>query len=365
MNKVYLNAYNATCSLGSNIEEIIANIEANKSGILPANFFFDEEKKLHVSKIPESNRQLVPRKGRFFHDLCTYYIKQLVESSHIDLSDENTLLLVSTTKGDIDDLANNEGNASLHELAIYFKQAFNCAHKPIIISNACISGVLALTFGHDLIKTQRYKRVVICAADLLSNFVVSGFNILQAISPEPCKPYDKNRKGVSLGEGCAVVLISDTRSSIEILAGATSNDANHISGPSRDGSGLNLAIKKAMEYSQIDQVDCINSHGTATLFNDEMESLAFASLQMQNIPLNSLKGYFGHTLGAAGLLESLISVEMMKRSIVYKSLGLEELGTTKELNVMIKNTPLTIHTLLKTASGFGGCNAAILFQKHD
>lgn len=153
----------------------------------------------------------------------------------------------------------------------------------------------------------------------------------------------------------------------KILGDSSLNDANHISGPSRTGEGLYLSIKKALEQSNIseNEVDMINAHGTATLYNDEMESIAFNRMNMQNISLNSLKGYFGHTLGASGLLETAISIELAKQGKILKSIGFEELGVTNFIRIQQKTENKIIKNILKTASGFGGTNTALLIQMNN
>ncbi|HEY0261603.1 MAG TPA: beta-ketoacyl synthase N-terminal-like domain-containing protein [Chitinophagales bacterium] len=355
MHNVYLNNYEAACASGINIDEICHNLKQNKSGINARFFDFDERKEIFVGSFPDEElkrMQLV--------DLCLKFIKKL----KIDLYDRRTLLIIASTKADIDTLrTTNPESAMLDALVGDLRINLRAFNYPILISNACVSGISALLQAHDFIKMGYYKKVAVCGVDLVSHFVVSGFNSLTAISPKPCTPYDKYRTGVSLGEAIAVAVLSDEKSDIEILGGASANDANHISGPSRTGEGLILAVKNAIKQAGISNFDFINAHGTATVFNDEMESQAFNTLGFQNIPLNSLKGYFGHTLGAAGLLETLVCAEMMKRNIAYKSLGFEEEGTTLPLNILRENREMNLNTVLKTASGFGGTNAAIILKK--
>ena len=112
-----------------------------------------------------------------------------------------------------------------------------------------------------------------------------------------------------------------------------------------------------------DQIDFISAHGTATLYNDEMEAIAFNRINLQNVPLNSLKGFYGHCLGAAGLLESIISMESAMHNTLIQSKNFEEQGTSQSLNIIKENQPAKINYILKTASGFGGCNAAIVLEK--
>lgn len=366
MRKAYLNTYNIACALGCSTKETVNNILNEKTGLQEKTFSFNEPLTFPVGAINYTKIGLQKEDKNLFEKLCIYYINNLVNQSNISLKDKNTLLILSTTKGNVEALPNMPNEASLSHSIKYIQNHFKTANTPLLISNACISGVSACIYAADLIKTQQYDHIIVCAADVITNFVVSGFNTFQALSSTPCQPYDKNRKGLNIGEACAVALISNEKSDIEILGGATSNDANHISGPSRDGSGLALAISKAIKYSQITahSIDFINAHGTATNYNDLMESKAFESLQLNHIPLNSLKGYIGHTLGAAGLLEIILCAEMMKNNVAFSTLNCQEIDENIKLNIVKQDKKLKINTLLKTASGFGGCNAAIIL-KHE
>ena len=183
----------------------------------------------------------------------------------------------------------------------------------------------------------------------------------------PCKPYSKNRTGVSLGEATAAVSISTNKENakVKIIGDGSINDANHISGPSRTGEGLYRSIESALKEASINpnQIDYISAHGTATPFNDEMEAIAFNRLALENVPVNSLKGYYGHTLGASGLLETVIGIESVLQNKLFTSFGFDEIGVSQNINIIEKNENKNIHYFLKTASGFGGCNAAVLFEK--
>jgi 3-oxoacyl-[acyl-carrier-protein] synthase-1 len=209
-------------------------------------------------------------------------------------------------------------------------------------------------------------------ADELSPFVLSGFRSLQALSDELCKPFDAARTGINLGEAASAVLITSdpkslgVNSSIRILGSGLSNDANHISGPSRTGEELSHAIDLAIAESNLspDEIDFISGHGTATLYNDEMEAKALSLSNLSDVPVHSLKGYYGHTLGAAGVVESVIGFESLRKNVIVSTLGHENLGVSKKINVTTENIKKPVRTFLKTASGFGGCNAAIVFQKN-
>lgn len=282
------------------------------------------------------------------------------------LSSESTLLIISSTKGAIADNITDPFQPVVSRL----ESRFSLRHRPLVISNACVSGVVAINTAARLLKAGLYKHVVVAGCDVVSDFVLYGFQSLYAVSDEPCRPFDKDRKGVSLGEAAGTVVLSAERSAFAAepfvyLGGAAANDANHISGPSRTGEGLVRAVSKAIGNAGIAprEIGFINAHGTGTNFNDEMESIAFGRLGLENVPLNSLKAYWGHTLGAAGIIETAACLQMMRRESVAASLGYASPGTSVPLNVLTENKSPDTEIFLKTASGFGGGNAALIIKK--
>jgi len=296
-------------------------------------------------------------------------LQPIVKNSEIKISDR-TAFILSTTKGNITALENSEAtieSAQLSKLAEKVSDFFGFQTEPIVVSNACVSGILAVSVAKRLIQANLYDDVFIVAGDLVSKFVLSGFNSFQAMSSAPCKPYSKHRTGVNLGEATAAVLVTSNlkNAKVKILGDGSINDANHISGPSRTGEGLVLSIESALKESNIDKNDIgyISAHGTATPFNDEMEAIAINRLGLQNVPMNSLKGYYGHTLGASGLLETVIGIESLLQNKLLASAGYDESGVSQSINVIEKNVDAEIQYFLKTASGFGGCNTAVLFEK--
>lgn len=300
-----------------------------------------------------------------YDDLLTLALKELKKTKSVELlASSTTLFIVSTTKANLNALP-NDTFASTRRI---IKEQTSNPNELVIISNACISGVLAINSAAEYLQYSNYKDVIIIGIDALFDFVVYGFQSLFALSDELCKPFDKDRKGISIGEACGIVHLSTskpTEFAVNYLGGACSNDANHISGPSRTGEGLVRSISKAIERAAIpvSSIDFISAHGTGTFYNDEMESIAFERTELNHVPLNSMKGYFGHTLGAAGIIEVIMSMVSMEKNCLFTSLGFEEQGTSQKLNIIQENTSSEITTILKTASGFGGGNAALILQK--
>jgi 3-oxoacyl-[acyl-carrier-protein] synthase-1 len=306
-----------------------------------------------------------------FDSLCSEVIGDVLIKAPIQA--ERTIFILSSTKGNITYL--EEGKIDnprihLHETAAMLAHAHGFKNH-FVISNACISGVMAILVGKRMIEAGLYDHAVVVGADVLSRFVISGFQSLQALSPEACRPFDAQRKGINLGECAAAIVLTGKTDMlpagphIRIAGGGLSNDANHISGPSRTGEELGFAIQQALSEAGMNEehIDFISAHGTATLYNDEMEAKAFNLMKLDKTPLNSLKGYFGHTLGAAGVLETVLSAESLLHDELIPSLGFEQIGVTQNLNVIKTVEHRSLKTCLKTASGFGGCNAAIILHK--
>jgi 3-oxoacyl-[acyl-carrier-protein] synthase-1 len=309
-----------------------------------------------------------------FEQLLIASIADALQNSGIDATDKKTVLIISSTKGNIGLLETESNNAELKKRiglstsAKLISKYFGFVNQPVIISNACISGVLGIITGMRLLRTGQYENAIVAGADVISEFILSGFQSFMALSGDVCKPFDKSRDGLNLGEGAGTVILSVNKKNeenIKVKGGSVSNDANHISGPSRTGKELAHAINKALQDADLSpkDIDFISAHGTATVYNDEMEASAIASSGMQSVPLNSLKGYYGHTLGAAGLIESIISVHSIYDNVVLPTIGFKETGVTNKVNVSASPVALKSNNFLKTASGFGGCNAAVVIGK--
>lgn len=299
-------------------------------------------------------------------------IQDVITQSSINPADEKTLLIYSTTKGNIDLLEKNNPSAIdknriyLWSFANVLQQHFNFKHTPIVLSNACISGLLAIIIAKRYIESGTYNNVIVCGGDILSEFTLSGFKSFNALSNEPSKPFDTNRVGINLGEAVSTILITNNKElakpyETQIISGFSANDANHISGPSRTGDGLFQCLNQLNVTNKTD-IGFISAHGTATQFNDEMESIAIERAELSGVPVNSLKGYYGHTLGAAGVLETILSLESLKNQTLIKSEGFESLGVSGKISVIDSFEKKSFQSFIKTASGFGGCNAAALFR---
>lgn len=379
MTNVYVSYNSIISSLGFDSETVVESINKEISGLQ----LFDDKRMLPEpfyasvisTEILEKAFQNLQSKKSYtrLEQMMILSLNKVINNSNLELN-ERVGLIISTTKGNIDasdaDNAFPESRAYLSELGKSIQNYFNFKNETIVVSNACVSGILAIAIAKRMIQQGAYDHIFIVSGDILTPFILSGFNSFQALSNQPCKPYDIDRVGINLGELAASVLVTNdtthlSKEAVKILGDGSCNDANHISGPSRTGEGLYRSIKSALKEAKIQpkDIDYISAHGTATSFNDEMEAIAFNRLDLSFAPLNSLKGYFGHTLGASGLVETIVGMHSLYNNRLYKSLGFEELGVSKPMNIISKTTDKELHTFLKTASGFGGCNTAVIFQK--
>ena len=376
MRDVFIVADNIISPLGLTTEENFSRLLMGESGVQEQFIPATADESFYASLLAEHNYLPVEKKTSFtkFEQLLIASVTKALIESPINLQDKRTILIISSTKGNISLIEDNaptpqlKQRVALHTSAKLVGEYFNCANQPLVVSNACISGLLAILTGKRLIQSGQYDHAVVVGADVITRFILSGFQSFQAISAARCRPFDAARNGINLGEGAATMVLSadkDFSTGMKVAGGAVSNDANHISGPSRTGEELYCSIKNALKDAAVrgEDIDFISAHGTATIYNDEMEALAISLAGLQQVPVNSLKGYYGHTLGAAGLIESVIAVQSVKQNTILPSLGYSSPGVSKQLNVVTALQTTALNTCLKTASGFGGCNAALIFTK--
>lgn len=295
-----------------------------------------------------------------------------------------TDLILATTLGEIDYLENRIlGNGSDQDsenplrLMRVIRKRTGINGGAFFISAACASSTVALIKAADIIKKKTADSVLVAAGDAVNEFAFAGFSALNALSPQPARPFDQQRSGLTLGEsGVALLVMSaeqarrEKRPILATLAGSgIASDANHMTGPARDGAGLVRAVEQALHEAVVEpeEISFICAHGTGTIYNDAMEMAAFQRIfHGAPKPLFSIKGGVGHTLGAAGALETLISAEALRRAVVPMSIGLKQ--PMSEVSEWICRTPLSLcrpRTALTVNSGFGGINAALLLLNNE
>lgn len=240
------------------------------------------------------------------------------------------------------------------------------------IANACSSGAVAIGQAAEWINNGLCDIAVAGGSDMLCRVIYNGFISLKITDSRPCRPFDKNRLGLNLGEGSGMVVMESDKTFCQrrarihaTLCGyGNCSDAYHISAPMPDGAGLEMAISVALQQARISHNDItfINAHGTATPENDKVEGILFSRLFPQT-PFHSTKGYTGHTLGAAGAIEAIITIESLKRQMIAANVGFSEPDPEFAVNPVTENTPVVGDYALSDSVAFGGNNAVLVFRR--
>lgn len=365
----YIIADNIISPLGETSEENYLSVKAGRSGIrayepgtcnIPEGFY--------ASLLFEDFETLALRSAQ----KAIANAQKTMGNAQLELKGKRTAFILSSTKGNI------EKNISLADSAQRIATQLGIDSKPIVVCNACISGLSALILGNRLIDSDLYDAAIVCGCDTPRQFILSGFQSLKALSPEPCRPFDMERMGLNLGEAAATLILSKNPiqgNSWRMGDGFIRNDAFHISTPSKTADGLYLSLQRTLESftkeisSTCKQIDMkehlafINAHGTATLFNDQMESVAIGRAGLSELPANAYKSFWGHTMGAAGILETIISMKAIDDDTILGTRGFSELGVSGKMNICAENRPTDKKGFIKMLSGFGGCNATIWAAK--
>lgn len=373
---IYCIGHNIISSLGFTSCDNYRAVLSGQSGLryyentfdLPEPFFASliDDKKL-ATEIAEIMSEEEAANYTKFELILIFSIIKANDIAGIDLKSPDTMFIISTTKGNVNYLSQNEDERIyLWHSAQKISRYFGNKNEPLVVSNACISGAAAQLEALRLIENGIYDNVVVAGCDLLSKFIISGFQSFKALSKEQCRPFDKEHCGLNLGEAGATVIYSpnlkkDTK--IALVKAAARNDARHISAPSIEAEGLYNTLNAILKDVAIQDIAFVNAHGTATVYNDEMEALALNRAGLQSLPINSLKACFGHTLGAAGLLESIISMQAIENNTVLKSNACLEPDPKREIHPAMENMQTNASYFIKMVSGFGGSNAALLFKK--
>lgn len=359
----YIIADNIISPLGETSEENYLSVKAGRSGI--------HAYEPGTCNIPEGFYASL-----LFEDFETLTLRsaqKAIANAQLELKGKRTAFILSSTKGNI------EENISLADSAQRIASQLGIDSQPIVVCNACISGLSALILGNRLIDSGLYDAAIVCGCDTPRQFILSGFQSLKALSPEPCRPFDMERMGLNLGEAAATLILSKNPiqgNSWRMGDGFIRNDAFHISTPSKTADGLYLSLQRTLESftkeisSTCKQIDMkehlafINAHGTATLFNDQMESVAIGRAGLSDLPANAYKSFWGHTMGAAGILETIISMKAIDDDTILGTRGFSELGVSGKMNICAENRPTDKKGFIKMLSGFGGCNATIWAAKN-
>jgi len=253
------------------------------------------------------------------------------------------------------------------------QEAFGICAPCQVIANACASGTNAIGHAFECVRSGRYQRVLAGGYDAISEMVFVGFDSLQASTPEKCRPFDRRRTGMVLGEGAAILALENLDSAqqrgvpvlAEIVGYGISTDNFHITQPNPSGVGPRQAMERALQSAQVsvNEVDYINAHGTATVFNDAAEGKAISEL-FNGVPVSSTKSMMGHSLGAAGAIEAVFCLLALQYQFLPSNINFSASDDDLDLNIVANETrPAVLRTVLSNSFGFGGTNASILMGK--
>lgn len=358
---------NIVSPLGFTSEENYQNIKSGRTGLCQYENPWGIPDTITASLFTSEQNEILKIDGLSrFESIVYFSVRKALEQITFNLSAKNTVFILASTKGDIENLANDKEQSILAESAKKISKKIGFSNDPIVVCNACISGASAQLLALRLIESENYDYAVVCGADCQSKFIVSGFSSLKALSATPCRPFDIERYGLNLGEAAATIIFGksqddETQEGWYLHSGAIRNDAVHISNPSKTAEGAIRAISKALGDNS--QISLISLHGTATLYNDQMEAVALKRASLQHVPAMAVKGYFGHTMGAAGILETIISLIAADNHQALPTKGFTELGVSANINISNQPQAIEGESVLKIIAGFGSCNAALYFSK--
>lgn len=320
---------------------------------------------------PEQVEELAVEGFTRFESLAIRSITEALTHTDLDVHGERTIFILSTTKADVEELGfAAERDGDYHRPALSAQRIaehVGIGGGAIVCCNACISGVSAQILADRLISCGHYDNAVVCGADLVSSFTASGFLSFKSLSNEACRPFDADRQGLNLGEAAATIVFTRADSLRDgdwlFERGEMDNDAFHLSTPAPSGEGARKVLEAVMKGRDDSELAFVSVHGTATMFNDQMESVAIEKAGLSSVPLTALKGWFGHTLGASGVLEVILGMMAVSESVVLPLRGFREIGVSGKVNLSPELRATDKNSFLKMISGFGGCNAAALYRR--
>jgi 3-oxoacyl-[acyl-carrier-protein] synthase II len=372
---VVVTAAAAVTALGTNLESLWQALMAGKTAIRPITRFAVDQGH-YMAKIAAHIDDLKSSGGRSM-------LQDLLDRLFLGMGPvpSDAALMTATIKSGADNLESfcrgkqvNFQDVLLSAIAETAGTKLGLSCNGICVSASCASSTIAVAHGAGLIESGRAEAVLVCCADLITEYAFAGFSALKALSPFPCRPFDRDRKGLSLGEGAAALLLMDAaRARREncghlgtILGWGIANDATHITAPAKSGRGLVQAVDQALRSAKRkpEEITAVSAHGTGTVYNDLMELNAFRQVfGIRKVPMYSIKGAIGHTLGAAGGLEIILGLKALSAGMIPPTIGYSNPEKGAEGQVSSGPQPVSGDYLLTTNSGFGGVNAALVLGR--
>lgn len=378
------------CSIGRNQEEVWESILAARAGIAPLTRFPEDTFPTDIAAEAQLEVPLPPREARRLSrtDLLAVIAAQEAIAQAGDVRLERAIVSTGTSTGG---LLEGEGyylrrlsKGRLRTGVSHVLQQPTSGPSDAVarvlglgggaVSNAtaCASAGAAIGMAADYLRSGHADVAVAGGSDALCRLTYSGFNVLQAVDPEPCSPFGATRKGITLGEGAGYLVLERWDDAVargatilaELAGYGASCDAHHPTAPAEDGRGAEAAMRGAMAEAGLDSVDYVNAHGTGTLLNDSAETKAIMAALGTGVPVSSSKSYFGHTLGASGAVEAVVTVLALQNQIAPPTLRLNESAADCPLDY-IPHTPraMAMTNVLSNTFGFGGSNVSLAFRR--
>jgi 3-oxoacyl-[acyl-carrier-protein] synthase II len=380
--------------LGFGLSETLASLRAARNCVTDVTRFSVAQCRCKTAgQVPDKRLFEDRPKTKHSHQLhrASYMMmRALKEALTQDRSFEPEFAVVGTTSGGMSfgedyyrslfgnqNLRNVPGwiaNYSPHKAVADALELFGIRTGYQVIANACASGTNAIGHAFECIRSGRYQRVLAGGYDALSELVFVGFDSLQASTPDKCRPFDRERTGMVLGEGAAIFALEELRSAqargarmlAEITGYGISTDNHHLTQPDPSGVGPREAMEQALRSAELEPsaVDYINAHGTGTPLNDAAEAKSVTDLFGPRVPISSTKSMMGHSLGAAGAIEATFCVLALQDQFLPANINFRTCDQGVDLNVVANNSPSTpIRRLISNSFGFGGTNASIVIEQ--
>lgn len=385
-----ITAFTASCAAGNGRSALLEALRARRSG-LTANTFTDAPLATWIGRVPDLESAPLPaafsawecRNSRLaWHGLQFDEFTQAVAAARSRYGASRIALVMGTSTSSIG--ATEEGYRrvlpdgqypedlrrpsvhSVHSLGGFVQEALGLAGTTVTVATACSSSAKVFAQAERLIRLGLADAAVVGGVDTLCNSVLFGFNALELVSPEPCRPFDASRKGISLGEAAGFALLERDGKGPWLLGYGESSDAHHMSSPHPEGLGARVAIEEALTRAGLTprDIDYINLHGTASQKNDEVEASLVAEMFPASTRASSTKGWMGHTLGAAGIVEAVVTLLSLESGFMPGTLNASQLDSACGPQIRVESSDGDVRHALSNSFGFGGSNCVLLFGKH-
>jgi 3-oxoacyl-[acyl-carrier-protein] synthase-1 len=386
-----ITAFTATCAAGSGRAELLRALDTGVTGLRPNDFgreplatFVGRVAGIEAAPLPSELSIYECRNNRlawlglahdgFFDAVAAARARHGADrialvlgtsTSSIGATEEAYTRL--TPSGEFPEDLRYQAVHTPHSTGEFLQRALRLNNVAVTVATACSSSAKAFAQASRLLDLGIADAVVVGGVDSLCGSVLFGFNSLALVSPEPCRPFDAARSGISIGEAAAFALLerqdSDNRRGPRLLGYGESSDAHHMSTPHPSGRGARLAMSEALARGGVDagDIDYINLHGTASLKNDEIEAQAIAEMFGARTHASSTKGWTGHTLGAAGALEAIITLLSLESGLMPGNLNSRQLDGACGPQVRLDNARGSVRHAMSNSFGFGGSNCVLLF----